>query len=33
MINARADSVATNPSFKHAFRRRRYLVIADGFYE
>jgi len=33
MINARAESVAERPSFKEAFRDRRCLVVADGFYE
>jgi putative SOS response-associated peptidase YedK len=32
-INARAESVATRPAFREAFRRRRCLVAADGFYE
>jgi putative SOS response-associated peptidase YedK len=33
LINARADSVATKPAFRDAFKRRRCLVLADGFYE
>lgn len=33
LINARAESVATTPAFRAAFRSRRCLVLADGFYE
>ena len=32
-INARADTVATKPAFRSAFKKRRCLVLADGYYE
>lgn len=33
MINARAETVATKPSFKNAFRKQRCLIVANGFFE
>ena len=33
MINARSETVATKPAFRSAFKKRRCLVIADGYFE
>jgi putative SOS response-associated peptidase YedK len=33
MINARAETLASSNAFKNAYKRRRCLIPADGFYE
>jgi len=33
LINARGETLKDKPSFRHALKQRRCLVISDGFYE
>src|SRR6266704_6972012 len=33
LINARAETAKDRPAFKNAFKRRRCLIPADGYYE
>jgi putative SOS response-associated peptidase YedK len=33
MINARAETLLAKPSFRDPFRKRRCMILSDGFYE
>ncbi|RJP78610.1 MAG: SOS response-associated peptidase [Desulfobacteraceae bacterium] len=33
LINARSETAAIKPSFRDAFKKRRCLILADGYYE
>lgn len=33
MINAKSETIAEKPSFKNSLKRKRCLVLSDGFYE
>ena len=33
LINARSETLSEKPSFREAFKRKRCLIVADGFFE